>query len=218
MTATDGRTFEAKKVIISVPSTLIKTIQISPPLPARLRKVNDATILGHYNKAIFVYERPWWRDAGYNGFFMSFSGPMIVGRDTSVDKNGFYSITAFVNGNNGREWSKLYPRQRRQAVIDQLASIFDARDPRSEVYKPIEVLDQIWSHEEYSQGALAPITALGHLTEFADVYGKPTGNLHFVGTEYSTEWRGYMEGALCSGEKGAEEVVTALRARRESKL
>ena len=65
-------------------------------------------------------------------------------------------------------------------------------------------------HEPFSQGALVPITALGHLTEFADVYGKPVGNLHFVGTEYATEWKGYMEGALCSGENGAVAVIDSL--------
>ncbi|KAF4458785.1 monoamine oxidase, partial [Fusarium albosuccineum] len=77
-------------------------------------------------------------------------------------------------------------------------------------YKPIEFVEQVWQHEQFSRGALAPVTKIGHLTKYADVYGKPVGNVHFVGTEYATHWKGYLEGALTSGVAGAKEVVEAL--------
>ncbi|KAF2095861.1 amine oxidase B [Rhizodiscina lignyota] len=210
ITTTTGRTFVGKKCIISLPSTMYRDLNISPPLPAPLQEVANSTLLGHYNKAIVCYDRPWWRDLGYNGFIMSYKGPVIVGRDTSVDENGFYALTCFVNGREGEKWAKLYPHERRRVVLEQLAAMYDV-GLDSEVYRPIEFFEQIWKHEPYSKGALAPVTALGHYTKFDSVYGKPVGNLHFVGTEFSTEWKGYMEGALCSGEQGAKGVVEALR-------
>lgn len=36
---------------------------------------------------------------------------------------------------------------------------------------------------------------------------KPIGRLHFAGTETATEWFGYMDGALQSGERAAAEVL-----------
>ncbi|GAP93114.1 putative flavin-containing amine oxidase [Rosellinia necatrix] len=206
---TTGKAFAARKCIISVPSTMYRDFNISPPLPPAAREVTDAAIMGHYNKAIVCYDRPWWRDLGFNGFFMSFTGPITLGRDTSVDEKRFFSLTCFVNGKNGEDWSKLAPHDRRGVVLKQLATIFGV-GADSEVFKPIEVFDQVWKHEQYSKGALAPVTAIGHYVKFAEVYGKPVGNIHFVGTEYSTEWKGYMEGALCSGEKGAQEVADVL--------
>ncbi|GAB7361490.1 hypothetical protein MBLNU230_g1546t1 [Neophaeotheca triangularis] len=210
VTTNNGDVFSARKCIISMPSTMLKDLNFSPPLPQRLREVTNSTILGHYNKSILIYRKPWWREAGYNGFVMSFDSPVCLGRDTSIDDKGLYMLTCFVNGANGEAWSKLYPHQRRKSVIDQVAFLY-GQGPDSEVYRPVEVFDQIWKHEKYSQGALAPIHALGHYTGYADVYGKPTGNVHFVGTEYSPEWKGYMEGALCSGEIGAGEVAESLR-------
>ncbi|KAH7054395.1 amine oxidase B [Macrophomina phaseolina] len=207
---TTGKTFVSKKCIVSVPSTLYQDLNISPPLPGAVQEVANSTVLGHYNKAIVCYDKPWWRDLGYNGFVMSFQGPVVVARDTSVDEKRLYALTCFVNGNEGIKWGKLYPHERRRVVLDQLAKLYDV-GPDSDVYKPIEFFEQVWKHEPFSKGALAPITALGYYTKFDSVYGKPVGNLHFVGTEYSREWKGYMEGALCSGEKGAEEVVEALR-------
>lgn len=189
---------------------MYRDLDISPPLPSRVREVTVAGRLGDYNKAIVCYDRPWWREQGYNGFFMSYTGPIALARDTSIEELRHYSLTCFVNGDFGRKWSKLHPHERRAAVLHQLAEVFSV-GADSEVYRPIEMFEQIWMHEEYSKGALVPVTALGHLTEYVDVYGKPVGNLHFVGTEYSTVWRGYMEGALCSGERGAKEVANVLK-------
>lgn len=192
---------------------MYQDLNISPPLPAAVREIADSSQLGHYNKAIVCYDRPWWRDLGYNGFVMSYKGPVIVARDTSVDDQRLYALTCFVNGDEGKRWSELHPHKRRRVVLEQLATLYDV-GADAEVYRPIEFFDQIWKHEPYSKGALAPVTALGHYTKFASVYGKPVGNLHFVGTEFSAEWKGYMEGALCSGEQGAKEVVKALQDRQ----
>lgn len=209
VTTTTGKAFQAKKVILSLPSTMYQELKFSPPLPPRLQEVTNATRLGHYNKAIVYYERPWWRERGFNGFMMSFQGPACVVRDTSVEKDGAWGFTCFVNGRMGAEWAKKYPHERRKAILDQLAAAFNM-GPDSEAYRPIEFLDQIWQHERYSRGALAPVTAIGHYTKFRDVYGKPAGNIHFVGTEYSREWKGYLEGALASGEVGGKEVIDAI--------
>lgn len=211
VTTAAGQSFSAKKVIVSIPSTMYKELSFSPALPAAVQEVTNATRLGHYNKAIVFYQRPWWRDAGYNGFIMNFQGPACVVRDTSVDEAGIYSFTCFVNGREGEMWAKKYPHERRKVILDELAAAFNA-GPDSEAYRPVEFFDQIWQHEEFSRGALAPVSAIGHYTKFASVYGKPVGNLHFVGTEYSNDWKGYLEGALASGEKGAKEVVGAIEA------
>ncbi|KAI9373626.1 hypothetical protein BJX61DRAFT_552118 [Aspergillus egyptiacus] len=217
VTTTTGKTFTARKAILSIPSTMYKELTIHPSLPQPLQEVTNATVLGDYNKAIVCYDTPWWRAAGFNGYFASYTGPVILARDTSVEESRHYSLTCFVNGQPGRDWSRLHPHERRAVVLQQLARVFNA-GPDDEVFRPIEFFDQIWQHEAFSRGALAPVTALGHYTKFAGVYGRPVGNLHFVGTEYSPEWKGYMEGAICSGEIGAGEVVGALRGRERANL
>ncbi|KAF4965663.1 hypothetical protein FSARC_6558 [Fusarium sarcochroum] len=207
---TTGKVIKAKKLIVSMPSAMLKELNFSPPLPERAQEVYNNTKLGHYNKAIVFFKKPWWRENGYNGFFMDFRGPACVVRDTSFDKEGIYGFTCFVNGKTGEAWSKESPEKRRSLILNQLAHAFNA-GPDSEAYKPLEFVEQVWQHETYSRGALAPVTKIGHLTKYADVYGKPIGNIHFVGTEYANHWKGYLEGALTSGDAGAQEVVEALK-------
>ncbi|KAF9893550.1 hypothetical protein FE257_010862 [Aspergillus nanangensis] len=218
VTTTTGKTFQARKCILSVPSTMYKEFNITPTLPAPVQTLANETILGNYNKVIVAYDTPWWRDLGFNGFFMSYSnGPVTLGRDTSVDEKRLYALTLFVQGDKGYAWSQLPHPERRARVIKQLAAVYNVGKD-AEVYRPIEYFEQIWKNEQFSRGALVPITKLGHLTEFAEVYGKPVGNLHFVGTEYAAEWKGYMEGALCSGEQGAREVVEAMSRGQRARL
>lgn len=214
---TTGKSFSARKCIVSIPSTMYKELSFTPALPTAVQEITNATKLGHYNKAIVCYARPWWRDLGFNGFFFSYTGPVDIARDTSVDEKGFYSLTCFVNGRNGEEWSKLYPHERRRLVLEQFAAVYN-QGPDDEVFRPVEFFEQIWQHEQFSRGALAPIPAVGHYTKFASVYGKPVGNLHFVGTEYSNTWKGYMEGALATGERGAKEVTEALQSSPRANL
>ncbi|KAI1061208.1 hypothetical protein LB506_011673 [Fusarium annulatum] len=204
---TTGKVIKAKKLIISMPSAMLKELTFSPPLPDPAQQVYNNTKLGHYNKAIVFYTKPWWRDGGFNGFFMDFRGPACVVRDTSFDDGGIYGFTCFVNGKPGEEWSKKAPETRRKVILDQLAHAFGSL----EAHNPLEFVEQIWQDEEFSRGALAPVTKIGHLAKYRDVYGKSVGNIHFVGTEYATHWKGYLEGALTSGHAGAKEVIEALK-------
>ena len=39
---------------------------------------------------------------------------------------------------------------------------------------------------------------------------QPVGRIHWAGTETSTYWNGYMDGAVRSGERAAQEVLAGL--------
>lgn len=156
---------------------------------------------------ILVYDTPWWVEAGLCGLSQSFTGPFTVTRDTSDAEKGHFSLTCFVVGEPGRQWSKLHPHERRAQVLSQVAEVFGHRD---EVYKPREVFEQEWVKEQWSKGCPCPVMPPGVMEKLGSALREPVGNLHFVGTETSYEWKGYMEGAVRSGERGAKEVVDAL--------
>ena len=61
VTTATGKTFEGRKAIISLPSAMYKSLNIQPPLPAAARDVYNSARLGHYNKCLVIYDRPWWR-------------------------------------------------------------------------------------------------------------------------------------------------------------
>ncbi|KAL4872372.1 hypothetical protein BDV12DRAFT_193469 [Aspergillus spectabilis] len=114
-------TFQARKLILSNPTPLYTSITLSPPLP-------KGTKLGFYIKVIAVYKRPWWAlpsAAGKNlcGLLLSYTGPLVVARDTSTPADSQYSLKCFVNGSIGRSWYSLPPHARKMSVRSRIAEI-----------------------------------------------------------------------------------------------
>lgn len=207
VTSARGR-YEASRVIVSVPTPLYNEITFDPPLPLEKTQLARSTRLGSYCKMITLYKRPWWRDAHLCGLTQSCHGPFAVTRDTSVDSKGHYSLTCFVVGEPARRWAALPSADRKVAVLQQIQKLFG---PFVTVVEPFEIVEQIWKDEQWSQGCPCPVMAPGDLTKFESVLRAPTGRIHYVGTETAFEWKGYMEGAVRSGERGAQEVLSALK-------
>ncbi|KAF8855766.1 putative flavin-containing amine oxidase [Acephala macrosclerotiorum] len=183
--------FHAKKIIISIPTPLYRTISFTPPLPTSKATLADSTVLGYYAKTILIYSSPWWRSLNLSGSFTSLAGPVSFTRDTSVPSDSQFSLTCFLVGSTGRSWSTLSPIKRRQAVLDQIAGMVEEEHKRK-VYETEEIIEQEWIKEQWSQGAPCPVMEPGLLNRYADVLRRSVGNCHFVGTETAFEWKGYI--------------------------
>lgn len=187
---------------------MYKEITFSPPFPEGKWTAINSTKLGTYTKVIAIYREPWWIKKNLCGLILSYSGPVVVARDTSSAADGQYSLTCFVNGSIGRKWNKMVPFQRKAAVLQHLFQV--TGDEKA--LDPIDVLERQWMNEQWSQGAVCPISGPGVMSSMGHLWEQPVGNIHFVGTEFAREWKGYMEGALNSGEDGAKEVLRVLEA------
>jgi monoamine oxidase len=64
-----------------------------------------------------------------------------------------------------------------------------------------------WAAEPWSRGAFAVFHPGQMSTMTADI-ARPEGRIHFAG-EHTSQWMGWMEGALESGERAANEVLQA---------
>ena len=52
----------------------------------------------------------------------------------------------------------------------------------------------------------------GVLLDFGEAIRTPVGRIHWAGTETSTYWTGYLDGAVRSGERAAAEATSGLGA------
>ena len=93
-----GEEITADQVVLALPPRLAAQINLSPRLPNSTLKSmqNIATWMAGEAKAIAVYDRPFWRDAGLSGDAMSRHGPMVEIRDASPDQGGPYALFGFI--------------------------------------------------------------------------------------------------------------------------
>ncbi len=198
-----------RRVIVSVPTPLYKEITFEPPLPAAKEQLGRANKLGCTFKVMLLYAQPWWRAGGLCGLMQSFEGPVCVTRDSSIDETGNYSLTCFAGGQPGRDLLSLTQEQRRDAVVSHIRRVFGPFITKT-VPEPLAVTDHLWIQDQWSQGCPCPAAPPGAMTTFGHALRTPHQRVHFVGTETAFEWKGYMDGAIRSGERGAEEVIRAL--------
>lgn len=139
---------DTSRVIVSVPTPLYKEIRFDPPLPPEKLELSRSTKLGNTCKSIVFYKEPWWRNAGFCGLAQSCHGPFAVTRDSSVDADGHYSLTCFVVGQPARDWMVLPRQGRDKAVLDQIKKLYGRF---TTVPEPVEIVEQIWINEQWSQ-------------------------------------------------------------------
>ncbi|KEF53878.1 uncharacterized protein A1O9_10280 [Exophiala aquamarina CBS 119918] len=206
--SSSGAVLRSKKVVVSVPTTLYPTLTFSPPLLAEKRALAENSILGYYSKMVFVWDKPWWREQGFSGVFQSSLNPISLARDTSIEADQQWSITCFMVGEPGRRWSQLSKQVRQKSVWEQLRTAYE--NAGAKVPEPVNALEIEWSKQQYFLGAPSPVYGLNDLTTLGGEIRTPFKSVHFVGTETSLVWKGYMEGAIRSGQRGAQEVVASL--------
>ncbi|KAF4548380.1 Flavin containing amine oxidoreductase-like protein 3 [Elsinoe fawcettii] len=208
----DGQNFLARKVIVSVPGPAYKNVTFDPPLPSAKETYTTNVRHGCYLKYICLFKSPFWRRQGSCGLAQSFKGPINHCRDTSIDSQENFALTCFITSAPGRRWLSLDDAQRRNAVLDQVASLFHVSQETIQA----EFLDSVtaqWMNDRWAGWgcpfAAPPPGTIG-LAEDGALAREKVDGLYFVGTELTDQWRGYMEGALRSGKRGASQVLADL--------
>jgi len=161
--------------------------------------------MGTAIKLMVVYDRPFWRDRDLSG--LAFSDLALgLTYDNSPDDGSCGILLGFIEGRPGRYWGERTKEEREAEVIASLVKYFG---PEAADYKGY--IDQYWAAEQWSRGCYAGTFGPGGWTGFGPHLRKPVGRIHWAGTETATEWMGYVEGAIQSGERAADEVATLLR-------
>ena len=197
---------EARQVVVAVPPPLVLDIDWSPGLPDRRRRLMRSLDMGRLMKCDAVYKTPFWRKDGLSGFGISDSGAARAVFDNSPRDGSPGVLLAFVGGSAWHRFGRMSKAERRHHVLRGFAKMFGER-----ALHPIEYVEQDWTKEQWSTGGPTAIHGPGTLTKYGPAIRRPFGRVHWAGTETSTYWSGYMDGAVRSGERAAAEVLDALR-------
>jgi monoamine oxidase len=196
---------KAKQAIIAIPPALAGKIDFSPRLPADREALNHRMPQGTLWKVAVRYAKPFWREAGLTGTAVSLNGPVNATFDDSPPDGSPGLIFGFVGGDEARAFARKPEADRRAAVLDNFVKYFG-----DEAKNAIDYFDTNWPGERWSRGGPVGLAGPGLYTAHGPALRAPVGRLHWAGTETSSYWNGYMDGAVRSGERAASEVLEAL--------
>ena len=194
-----------RRAIVAIPPTLASRIVYEPALPPLRDQLTQHMPQGSLMKFEAVYPTPFWRERGLTGQVVSENGPVKVTFDVSPESGKPGIMMGFIGGHEARVWEQRSEASRRDAVLRQFAHFFG-----DEALSPREVVEFNWSTEVWNRGCPVAVLAPGTLVDFGAALREPVDRIHWAGTETSTYWNGYMDGAVRSGKRAAAEVLAAL--------
>ena len=196
----------ARRAIVAIPPTLAGRIDYDPILPALRDQLTQRMPQGSVIKTMAIYDEPFWRAEGLSGQGTSDVGPARVVFDNSPPDGSPGVLLGFLEGRFARHWATRPVAERRQAILAGHARLFGSR-----AAQPQSFVERVWADEEWTRGCSMAHFHLGILSRYGSLLREPLGRVHWAGAETATVWSGYMDGAVSSGERAAEEILAQSR-------
>jgi len=180
--------------------------------------------MGIYTKVHFLCERRFWADEKlttdkflFGG--MNSNGPLVIFADGSYPptKGDPAMLVGFLIPPSADSWNKKLKEERRIAAGAEVHRMLDKR-PKSGIfdendmgpYADCEYHENRWEDDPWGKGVTVVVKS-GTLHLYGSAFTNPQRRVHFAGSDTSSVWHGYMEGALASGERAAAEVAERLK-------
>ena len=200
----DRMTFKARRVIVAVPAPMATAIRWDPMLPVAHDALRRRMALGTLAKVHAVYEEPFWRQDTGTWRAVKVGGVVKEMFDNTPPSGKPGVLMGFLGGHSWREWMPRSLQDRQRAVLADFAQAFGER-----ALRPVDYFEQDWTQEAWIRGGPVSVLGPGTTTDFLPALMRPFGRVHWAGTETSPHWNGYMDGAVRSGERAANEVLAA---------
>ena len=198
----DGLDVRARHAVVAIPPVLAGRVDYDPPLPAARDQLTQNAPMGSAIKCLAVYDEPFWRADGYSGQANADDGAVRVTFDNCPPGGSPGILLGFLEGAQARRLSRTDPASRRREVLACFTRYFGPRAAR-----PVDYIEQDWTSEPWTRGCYSAHFAPGAWTQFGPALRASIGPLHWAGTETATNWTGYMDGAVQSGQRAAAEIL-----------
>ena len=194
-----AESWEASHVILTLPFTALREVDIEPGLPARRQQAIDELPYTQVAQTYLQTKTKFWQGGQTVSTIVS-DGPLERVFNASSRMSGDRGLLInWINGVGTGALSGLTPEEQAEFSARELAKLWP--DARSLIEKTVT---NNWANS-YAKGAYAHY-APGQMAAFAADIWKPVGRLHFAGEHTELVAPG-MEGALTSGKRAAAEVI-----------
>ena len=195
----DGTEYTCDYIICTVPLPVLNMIEFSPPLS---NEKMDASNGGYYyapSTRVFIqFKNRFWENDGLNGWGYT-DWPEEIWQP-SWNRDGTKGILlSYLRYEQATDIDLLPENDRIENVINRWENVFPGAQSNIDTG-----LSLSWMEENWSRGAWAsPSEEQNEL--YSSHIGKTEGRVYFAG-EHTTEYHGWMQGALQSGIRTAEGV------------
>jgi monoamine oxidase len=192
----------SRSAILAIPLTAARSIRFDPALPPAHRRMVEDVSYGAVTKVMIEYRKQFWKDAGWNGRFVT-DAPIVYTWHATSHLDGERGVlTVYTGGEPGAKLAALRDEERIRLAVGEVEKVFPGSSEWIEHAATVA-----WPNEPYTRGSYL-VLAPGQVTAHWRTLFEPAGRLFFAG-EHATALQGFMEGAVESGQRAAANIIAS---------
>jgi monoamine oxidase len=199
------REVTADFVVLCLPFTILRTIDLKVPLPPIKRTAIEELGYGVDAKLILGFQSRVWRESGFDGDSYA-DQPYQSGWDSSRGQpNSSAAYTIYPGGDQALALASGSAHQQAVRLLPGLDRVF----PGVRHQWSGTALRAYWPSNPFVRASYAAYLP-GQWTGIRGAEGQTVGNLYFAGEHTSLDWQGYMNGGAQSGRVAAEALIARI--------
>lgn len=202
-----AREVDADFVVLALPFTMLRNVDLRVDMPAAKRRAIDGLGYGTNAKIIVGARRPVWRDQGLSGNALSDEAFQCTWDSSRLQGASEAALTLYSGGTEGVNVGGGSPAEHARRLLPGL----DRALPGVAAAATDRVARFHWPSYPFSKGSYS-CYRVGQWTAIGGAESTPIDRLLFAGEHASAEFQGFMNGAVQSGRRAADAILTAIRA------
>jgi len=203
VTCHDGARYRAKRVICSLPFSMVRKLKMEPGLTGLQ---SEAVAMLPYQSIAMIFltaKTPYWEKDGLSASMWT-NGPaaQVIAQRFGATDDEITGLVAQARGARADQWDAWGPEKTMARVVEAIETMRPAAKGQLEAKTYFS-----WKTQPFNLGDWAYFKP-GQISRFALGMAAPAGRIHFCGEHTAVANRG-MEGALESSERVALEVLSA---------
>ena len=208
---TGTQTVVADRVVLALPFSLLRSVNYSKAgfEPLKVTAIKELA-MGTNSKLHVEFKDRFWYGAGNNGNTYSDTGYQNTWEVSRAQGGGKGKglLVDYTGGNIGASFGSGTPSSRTQQFMAQLQPLFP--DTKVGDHWTGRATIDFWTAYQWTKGSYS-YWKVGQYTKFSGMEYTRQGNCHFCGEHTSTDFQGYLNGAVETGQRVVDDILGDLK-------
>ena len=203
VTTESGDTFEADRVVVTVPLGVLKAgvISFNPSLSPAMQDAIAALDMGILNRTVLLFDEPFWgRDTEWIGYAGERPGQWSETLNL-YPYLGRPVLAMFNPGSFGAEIEQYSDAEITSRAVEALKAMF------GDVPEPVDAVSTRWGSDPWTRGSYSYLPVGVEFDTYRDMARPASDRLFFAGEATHSRFPSTVHGALLSGRRAARQIT-----------
>ncbi|HET9675655.1 MAG TPA: NAD(P)/FAD-dependent oxidoreductase [Gaiellaceae bacterium] len=202
------KTITADRVVLALPFSIMRaSVNFSKAGWERLKEVAIREQgMGTNSKLHVQFSKRFWSPQGFSGETYSDRGYQSTWEVTRAQPGTSGILVDYTGGKIGASFGSGTAQSRAEQFLAQIEPVLPGA---TQAYNGKAFVD-FWLSYPWAKGSYS-YWKVGQYTKFAGMEGRRQGTCHFAGEHTSIDFQGYLNGAVETGERAADEILADLK-------